>query len=383
MSEPACQLVTTLPPFTGGARLLVPSFPPNSSPLLRARDNVGRIAVDEPTNRHHPAPQGWTHVRLPPCIVVSTVMRRGVSPPLPRSVSSPLPRSVSSPLSRSIPSPGACHRDRQAASSPTHAAGSPSPLTHQGVTSPYYVGRPLSSRGATTMQAPSTWLQGLAQRLCFILLCWHRGWASSRSPPSCLGARRHRAHRVATAAPSLSSSLSRCRRTDKIPTPRVPFTTPIATVLLRRASAHPPCRSTATPSYPIPRTRVLPPVLSYPFPARACCHPCCPIHPPVARVYRPPLPLAYCLCSAVRWSTGEPLAIPLSASATVAVETPSHRLPFLSRRSRSSSGPQTSSATSSSPLSPSARAAPMRSASTPPPSSVCFQASPPCHTGAP
>jgi hypothetical protein len=172
-------------------------------------------------------------------------MRRGVSPPLPRSVSSPLPRSVSSPLSRSIQSPRACRRGRQAASSPAHAAGSPSPLTHQGVTSPYYVGRPLSSRGATTMQAPSTWLQGLAQRLCFILFCWHRGRASFRSPPSCLGARRHRARRVATAAPSLSSSPSRCRRTDKIPTPRVPFTAPVATVLLRRVSARPPCRSAA------------------------------------------------------------------------------------------------------------------------------------------
>jgi hypothetical protein len=304
----------------------------------------------------------------------ATLHRRGVSPPLPRSVSSPLPRSVSSPLSRSIQSPGACHRGRQVASSPAHAAGSPSPLTHQGVTLPYCAGRLLSSRGATTMQAPSPWLQGLAQRLCFILLCWHHGRASSRSPPSCLGARRHRARRVATAAPSLSSSPSRCRRTDKIPTPA----RALHSACCHCASA--PCER--PPALPLCRH-----ARAVPFPAHACCHPCCPIHPPVARVYRPPLPLAYCLCSAVRWSTGEPLATPLSASATAAVETPSHRLPFLSRRSRSSSGPQscsqTSSATSSSPLSPSARAAPMRSASTPPPSSVCFQASPPCHTGAP
>jgi hypothetical protein len=43
------------------------------------------------------------------------------------------------------------------------------------------------------MPTPSTWRQGLAQRLCFLLPCWHCGRTSSRSPPSCLGAHRHRA----------------------------------------------------------------------------------------------------------------------------------------------------------------------------------------------
>jgi hypothetical protein len=46
---------------------------------------------------------------------------------------------------------------------------------------------------ATMMPAPSTQRQGLAQRLSFLLPCWHRGRASSRSRPNYLGARRHRA----------------------------------------------------------------------------------------------------------------------------------------------------------------------------------------------
>jgi hypothetical protein len=45
---------------------------------------------------------------------------------------------------------------------------------------------------ATTMPTPSTRRQGLAQRLCFLLPCWHHGRASSRSQPSYLGACRHR-----------------------------------------------------------------------------------------------------------------------------------------------------------------------------------------------
>jgi hypothetical protein len=47
-------------------------------------------------------------------------------------------------------------------------------------------------RCASMVPVPSTWRQGLAQRLCFLLPCWHHGRASSRSPPSCLGAHRHR-----------------------------------------------------------------------------------------------------------------------------------------------------------------------------------------------
>jgi hypothetical protein len=137
----------------------------------------------------------------------------------------------------------------------------------------------------------------------------------------------------------------------------------------RRASARLPCRHAK---------------LSHPLHARAAARGVLSVLR--LRGYIGPLPHAYCPPSTIRWSTGEPPSTPLSASAAAAVETPSHRLPFLSRRSRSSSGPrsssQTSSATSSSPVSPGAGAAPVRSASMSPPSSVCFQGSPPYHAGA-
>jgi hypothetical protein len=84
----------------------------------------------------------------------------------------------------------------------------------------------------------------------------------------------------------------------QIPNPRVPFTAPVATVLLRHMKR--------TPALPLYHHAEI-----SPFPARACHHLCCPIRPPVARVYRALLPLAYCPPSVVRWSTCEPLITPL------------------------------------------------------------------------
>jgi hypothetical protein len=272
MHEPACQPVTVAPSLTGGARLSAPSPPSNSSPLLRARGNAGRIAANEPATRHHPAPQGWTHVCLSPCVIVSAVMRRGISSPLPRSISSLLPRS--------IPSPGACRRGRLAASSPTRAAGSPYPLVHRGVASPYCASRPLSSRGAATMLTPSTSRHGLVQRLCFLLPYWHRGRASSRSPPRCLGTRRHRAL-ACLCVPRGHGRTLLVQLT--VPTPAY------------RQNSHPTlalhdarCRCASAPRE---RTPALSPCQAVPSHARTCCHPWCPIRPPVARVYKAPSPL--------------------------------------------------------------------------------------------
>jgi hypothetical protein len=101
---------------------------------------------------------------------------------------------------------------------------------------------------AATMLAPSTQRQGLAQCLCFPLPCWHHMLASSRSPPSCLGARRHHAlaHPCAPRGhdqhPPYPAHHAMPTYGQSPPPPRVPFTVPIATMPLRRASAHPPNR---------------------------------------------------------------------------------------------------------------------------------------------
>jgi hypothetical protein len=165
-------------------------------------------------------------------------------------------------------------------------------------------------RCATTMPTPSTQRQGLVQHLCFLLPCRHHWRASSRSRPSCLGARRHRALACPCAA--------------------------------RGHDQHPPCpahhRSASasherTPTMPLYRRTEL----------SHSPHVCVATHaaPSVLRLrrYIRPLPVAYCPPSAVRWSTGELSSPPCSASAAATAEIPSHHLSFLSRRSRSSAGP--------------------------------------------
>jgi hypothetical protein len=103
-----------------------------------------------------------------------------------------------------------------------------------------------------------------------------RSASSSLQLPS-LALRMHHALRVATTSHTLSSSPTRRRRTDKIPTPRVPFTASLPLCLcVTRADTHP---------------TTLPPRRAVPFPTHACHHPCCPIYPPIARVYKAPSPL--------------------------------------------------------------------------------------------
>jgi hypothetical protein len=182
------------------------------------------------------------------------------------------------------------------------------------------------------MSVPSTRRQGLAQRLYFLLPCWHHGRASSRSQPNCLGAHRHRA----LARPCTSRGhdhhppcIAHHPNTD-VRTKFPPLTCPSRRSLslclcVARAHAHP---------------ATLPPRRAVPFPTRVCRHPWCPIRPLIARVYKAP--------SIVRWSTGEPPSPPCSASIAAAAEIPSYRLSFLSRRSRGSAGPQSCSQTNSS-----------------------------------
>jgi hypothetical protein len=119
---------------------------------------------------------------------------------------------------------------------------------------------------AATMPAPSTQRQGLVQCLCFPLPCWHHVLVSSRSPPSCLGARRH--HALAhPCVPRGHDQHPPYPAHHVMPTygqspPRVPFTVPIATVPLRRASAHPPNRFATALSRHLPLPP--PPVVSHP-----------------------------------------------------------------------------------------------------------------------
>jgi hypothetical protein len=60
--------------LTDGARLSALSSP--KAHLLRAR-------VSSPVTHHHPVPQGWPRVLLPPRAIASAAVRRGIPSPLP------------------------------------------------------------------------------------------------------------------------------------------------------------------------------------------------------------------------------------------------------------------------------------------------------------
>jgi hypothetical protein len=117
-------------------------------------------------------------------------------------------------------------------------------------------------RYAATMPVLSTRRQGLTQRLCFLLPCWHRARASSRSPSSRLGACRHHA---------LALSCAPCGHDQHPPYPAhhpnggiqtksPPLVCPSRRPLpLHRESAHPLCLPVTAPSRHLPlRARIAP-----------------------------------------------------------------------------------------------------------------------------
>jgi hypothetical protein len=83
----------------------------------------------------------------------------------------------------------------------------------------------------------------------------------------------------------------------------------------------------------------LPPCRAIPFAVRACCHPFCSVCPPVAQVHKDPSPLQIVQPPPSVGPQVRRRHLPCSASIAAVVETPSHRLSFLSRRSQSSTEP--------------------------------------------
>jgi hypothetical protein len=69
---------------------------------------------------------------------------------------------------------------------------------------------------------------------------------------------------------------------------------------------------------------------------RACCHPCCPVRPPVTWVHKDPSPLQIVHPPSSVGPQVRPRHLPCSDSAAATTKTPSHCLSSLSRRYRSS-----------------------------------------------